>query len=63
MEGDLAMQYLGFGIFAVIFIGAVWMLDRSMTSNDRNEGSKHGGGLDDMRGETELYGSGGSSED
>jgi hypothetical protein len=51
------MQYLGFGVFAVVFIGAVWLLARGMTSNDRNEGSKHGGGPDDARGESEVYGS------
>ncbi len=57
------MQYLGFGVFAVVFIGAIWLMARSMTSNDRNEGSKHGGGLDKARGETELYGSSGPGDD
>jgi hypothetical protein len=45
------MQYLGLGVFAVGLISGLWLLARSMTSNGRNEGSKHGGGLDGLRDE------------
>ncbi len=55
------MQSLGFGIFAVILIGAAWMFSRSMTSNERNAGDRHGGGLDELRDGTEQS-AGGSSD-
>jgi hypothetical protein len=42
------MQYLGIGLFAVGFIAVMWLFGRLMTSNERNEGSKHGGGMDDI---------------
>jgi hypothetical protein len=52
------MQYLGFGVFAVILVGVAWLFSRSMTSNERNESDRHGGGLDDWRGPPNAGGDG-----
>ena len=49
------MQYLGFGIFAAVLIGAAWLFARSMTSKERNESDRHGGGVDGVRGDVDPY--------
>ena len=40
------MQYLLLGLVLIGFIGGLWAMSRAMTAGGRNEGSRHGGGLD-----------------
>jgi hypothetical protein len=56
------MQYLGLGLGVVGFIGVMWLLARSMTGTERNEGSKHGGGMDNIGTDPGPYAQGDSSD-
>ena len=41
------MQYLWFALFVVAAAVGAWFLGRAMTSAGRNQGSTHGGGIDE----------------
>jgi hypothetical protein len=42
------MQYVVFASFAIGSIGIAWWVSRLMSSSKRNDGTTHGGGLDDL---------------
>ena len=44
---ELEMQFLWFALFVAAAAAGAWFLGRAMTSTGRNEGSKHGGGIDE----------------
>lgn len=44
------MQFLWFALFVAAAAMGAWFLGRAMTSARRNEGSIHGGGIDDFFG-------------
>jgi hypothetical protein len=44
---ELKMQFLWFALFVAVAAAGAWFLGRTMTSAGRNEGSKHGGGIDE----------------
>ena len=44
---ELEMQFLWFALFVAAAAVGAWFLGRAMTSAGRNEGSKHGGGIDE----------------
>ena len=41
------MPYLGFALLVVAAAAGAWFLGCAMTSAGRNEGSAHGGGIDE----------------
>ena len=49
------MQYLGFALFVVAAAAGAWFLGHAMTSAGRNQGSTHGGGIDEETGGASDY--------
>jgi hypothetical protein len=44
-DEEVHMEFIGFGLVCVLFIGGAVLFARLMQSAGRNEGSNHGGGL------------------
>jgi hypothetical protein len=60
---ELEMQFLWFVLFVAASAVAAWFLGRAMTSAGRNQGSTHGGGIDEeTTGATSYHFLGGTAD-